>query len=31
MNQSLPYGGFDWFSEKEINDFCLNSIRKIVQ
>ena len=26
MNQPLPYGGFDWLREKEINDFCLNSI-----
>ena len=26
MNQPLPHGGFDWLNEKEINDFCLNSI-----
>ena len=22
----LPYGGFKWLNEKEISDFCLNSI-----
>ena len=26
MSQYLPYSGFKWLSEKEINRFCLNSI-----
>ena len=26
MSQYLPYTGFKWLSEKEINRFCLNSI-----
>ena len=26
MGQYLPYSGFKWFSQKEISDFCLNSI-----
>ena len=26
MSQYLPYSGFKWLSEKEINIFCLNSI-----
>ena len=26
MSQYLPYSGFIWLSEKEISDFCLNSI-----
>ena len=28
MNQPLPYGGFDWLSEKEINKLDLDSISK---
>ena len=26
MIHYLPYGGFKWLNQKEINDFCLNSI-----
>ena len=26
MNQSLPYGGFDWFNKQEINELDLDSI-----
>ena len=26
MSQYLPYSGFKWLNQKEINDFCLNSI-----
>ena len=26
MNQLLPYGRFKWLNQKEISDFCLNSI-----
>ena len=26
MSQYLPYIGFKWFNQKEISDFCLNSI-----
>ena len=26
MSQSLPYGEFDWLTEKEINEFCLDSV-----
>ena len=26
MIQYLPYSGFKWLNQKEINDFCLNSI-----
>ena len=24
--QHLPYSGFKWLNQKEISDFCLNSI-----
>ena len=27
-NQCLPYSGFKWLNQKEISDFCLNSIRE---
>ena len=26
MSQYLPYSGFKWLKQKEISDFCLNSI-----
>ena len=26
MMQYLPYKGFKWLNQKEINKFCLNSI-----
>ena len=26
MSQYLPYSGFKWLNQKEISDFCLNSI-----
>ena len=26
MNQSLPYGGFDWLNKQEINELDLESI-----
>ena len=26
ISQYLPYSGFKWLNQKEINDFCLNSI-----
>ena len=26
MSQYLPYGRFKWLNQKEISDFCLNSI-----
>ena len=26
MSQYLPYSGFKWLSQKEINGFCLDSI-----
>ena len=26
MGQYLPYGRFKWLNQKEITDFCLNSI-----
>ena len=26
MGQYLPYSGFKWLNQKEITDFCLNSI-----
>ena len=26
MNQFLPYSGFKWLNQKEIDKFCLNSI-----
>ena len=26
MSQYLPFSGFKWFNQKEISDFCLNSI-----
>ena len=26
MSQYLPYSGFKWLNQKEINDLCLNSI-----
>ena len=26
MSRYLPYGGFKWINQKEISDFCLNSI-----
>ena len=26
MSQYLPYSGFKWLNEKEISDFCLNSV-----
>ena len=26
MNQSLPYGGFDWLNKQEINELNLDSI-----
>ena len=26
MSQYLPYSGFEWLNQKEISDFCLNSI-----
>ena len=28
MSQYLPYSGFKWLNQKEITDFCLNSISK---
>ena len=28
MSQYLPYCGFKWLNQKEISDFCLNSIRE---
>ena len=28
MSQPLPYGGFDFLNEKEINEFCLDPISK---
>ena len=26
VSQNLPYRGFKWLNQKEISDFCLNSI-----
>ena len=26
MSHYLPYSGFKWLNQKEISDFCLNSI-----
>ena len=26
MSQYLPYSGFKWLNQKEISDFCFNSI-----
>ena len=26
MSQCFPYSGFKWLNQKEISDFCLNSI-----
>ena len=26
MSQYLPYSGFNWLNQKEISDFCLNSV-----
>ena len=26
LSQYLPYSGFKWFNQKEISDFCLNSV-----
>ena len=26
MSQYLPYSGFKWLNQKEISDFCVNSI-----
>ena len=26
VSQYLPYSGFKWLNQKEISDFCLNSI-----
>ena len=26
MSQCLPYSGFKWLNQKEISDFCLNSV-----
>ena len=26
MSQYLPYSRFKWFNQKEISDFCLNSV-----
>ena len=26
MSQYLPYSGFKWLNQKEIGDFCLNSV-----
>ena len=26
MSQYLPYSGFKWLNQKEISDFCLNSV-----
>ena len=26
MSQYLPYNGFKWLNQKEISDFCLNSV-----
>ena len=26
MIQYLPYGGFEWLNQKEISNFCLNSV-----
>ena len=26
MSRYLPYSGFKWLNQKEISDFCLNSI-----
>ena len=28
MSQCLPYSEFKWLNQKEISDFCLNSIRE---
>ena len=28
MSQYLPYSGFTWLNQKEISDFCLNSINE---
>ena len=28
VSQCLPYSGFKWLNQKEISDFCLNSIEK---
>ena len=28
MSQYLPYSGFKWLNQKEISDFCLNSIEE---
>ena len=28
MSQYLPYSGFKWLNEKEINEMCLNSIEE---
>ena len=30
MTEYLPYGGFEWLTEKKINNFDLSPIRKIV-
>ena len=31
MSQYLPYSGFKWLTQKEISDFCLNYLVKLVQ
>ena len=28
MSQYLPYSGFKWLNQKEISDFCLNSLEE---
>ena len=28
MSQYLPYSEFKWLNQKEISDFCLNSVRE---
>ena len=28
MSQYLPYGQFKWFNQKDVDEFCLNSIRE---
>ena len=28
MSQHLPYSGFKWLNQKEISNFCLNSVRE---
>ena len=30
MNQFLPYSGFKWLNQKEIDKFCLNSLSKSI-